>query len=226
MKITFVEHACFIIETRGKTIVTDPSILDIERAKRLHPQLNNPDVILLSHGHGDHLSSARDLSGADTKVVAVVELAEALENTFSTVALNLGGSVDIDGVTISLTKAEHTSSMKVDGKDINVGAACGFIIDDGDRVLYFTGDTAMFSDMKLINDYYSPDVCILPIGGWYTMDGKMASFVLKTLLTNVKTAIPMHYDTFPAIKADPYAFAKSVGEKRVVVLEKNKSLIV
>ena len=223
MKITHVEHACFIIETKGLTIVVDPFSSDMRAAIKKTPQLYCPDVILITHGHGDHMGGLFDIAGAKTKVITVVELAGFLSKRgIKAVGMNMGGEIDVGGVTVAMVKAEHTSSFDWNGQSYYGGLACGFVIADGDTTVYFAGDTDIFGDMALISKYYSPTVAILPVGGHYTMDVKKAIFACNELL-KTKYLIPMHYDTFPAIRADLTPLKTQLTDTETVILGNGES---
>lgn len=127
--------------------------------------------------------------------------------------MNIGGTYVHDGVKISMTQAVHSAS---------VGSPCGFVIEmDGARV-YHSGDTALFSDLALIPSLFGPiDVALLPIGGHYVMDVKQA--VLAVELLDPKIIIPIHYNTWPVINADPEAFKTGCGTRPVEVLNPGES---
>ncbi len=225
MKITYVEHACFVVETKGISIVVDPFFSDAHGAKKSAPRLFNPDRVLITHGHGDHLGGLYDIAGNKTTVFTIVELAGLLgKQGFKTIGMNVGGTVDLGGVTAAMVKAEHTSSFDYNGQSHYAGLACGFVVSDGDTTAYFAGDTDIFGDMALIGKYYSPDIAVLPVGGHYTMDVKKAVFCCNELL-KTKYLIPMHYDTFPAIRADLTPLKTQLISTEPVILGKGESRI-
>jgi L-ascorbate metabolism protein UlaG (beta-lactamase superfamily) len=161
-------------------------------------------LIALTHGHGDHVGDTVALCKRfSCPVVAQVELRGWLEGQGVAAdgppAPNKGGTVDVDGVKITLTNAFHSSSTE-DGT--YAGEACGLVfeLEDGFK-LYFAGDTNVFGDMALIARLYEPEVAVLPIGGHYTMDPREAALALELL--GVQRCVPSHYGTFPLLAGTP-----------------------
>jgi len=223
MKITHVDHACFLFETAGATIVTDPFSSDISAALKKTPRLYNPDYVLLTHAHGDHMGNLKDVVGEKTTVVAIVELAEILQALgYKTIGVNFGGELTLGKTRVAVTRAVHTSSMRVGGKTLYAGEPCGYVISDNPTSAYFAGDTDVFSDMQLIKCLYKPVIAILPVGGHYTMDVKKAIFACNNLL-ETEVLIPMHYDTFPLIRADLSPLKNQLDKAKVVILDKGES---
>jgi L-ascorbate metabolism protein UlaG (beta-lactamase superfamily) len=150
--------------------------------------------------------------------VATVELTDyAEENGLKKIAgLNIGGSVEIKGVKVSVVQAFHTASR---------GAPTGVMIEGEGKTVYDAGDTGLFGDMRLLGEFYKPDLALIPIGGYYTMGAREASEAVKLL--NPKAVIPMHYKTFPVLAQSADEFVKYVREKtpkvKVVVLKPGES---
>ena len=166
-----------------------------------------------------------DIAGAKTKVITVVELAGFLSKRgIKAVGMNMGGEINVGGVTVAMVKAEHTSSFDYNGQSHYAGLACGFVVSDGDTTAYFAGDTDFFGDMALIGKYYSPDIAVLPVGGHYTMDVKKAIFACNELI-KTKYLIPMHYDTFPAIRADLSPLKTQLTDTEPVILGNGESKV-
>ena len=221
MFIKRIDHACFVICADGKRIVTDPFSTDRLAALK-DKELIAPDIVLISHAHSDHMALLNDIAGKNTVVIAIVELAGYLsEKGFKAIGMNIGGEIKIGNIRIAMTTALHSSSVTENGKSLCLGPATGFIIRGENHSVYFAGDTDMSADMSVINDFYHPDVAILPVGGHYTMDVDKAAFVCNRLM-ELKTVIPMHYDTFPAIKADLTKLKSEVKRGEVVVLDKSE----
>ncbi len=164
-------------------------------------------MILVSHGHSDHIGDlipvARE-SGAT--VVGVQELCEWLKRKGVTnlVPMNLGGSLELDGLTISMTHASHSSSCVENGQTMYLGEACGYVIrlEDG-LTIYYAGDTALFGDMRLIGEVHRPDIAFLPIGDRFTMGPAAAAKACELL--GVRQVVPMHWGTFPGLTGTPAA---------------------
>lgn len=210
MKITWLGHACFLLEA-SRSVLIDPFVPDGQVAAE-------PDLVAVTHGHDDHLGEAVRLG---RKTVALSELGKYLRTRGLTVeTMNLGGTITVDGVEFTMTQAVHSAGIEGEGPTASGGCACGYVVGmDGVRV-YHAGDTALFSDMRLIGELYRPDVALLPIGGKFTMGPREA--MVAANLVGAKTVIPMHYGTWPAIRQDPLAFKHAVErttDLSVVVLK-------
>ncbi len=222
MKITWLGHACFLLEGR-KRIIVDPFLSGNPMAKAKPGEID-VDLILVTHGHGDHLGDAVEISQrCDAPIVAVYELAVYLSKKgCKVVGMNVGGTLDYDGVKISMVNAVHSADL-VGDEILSGGKAVGYVVED-DVSVYHAGDTDVFMDMALIGEIYKPKVALLPIGGFYTMSPKTALKAIELLKPEI--VIPMHYNTFPPIKQNPEEFkveAEKLGVK-VVVLNPGESL--
>ncbi len=205
MKITYLGHASFKVEADGKTVYVDPwlngptspiKIKDVDKA----------DIVLVTHDHGDHgYAEALEIcKKTGAYFVAINELAiQAREQggVKNVHTLNIGGSVDIDGVIVTLVQAFHSCG---------VGAPTGFIVRFPSGTFYHPGDTGVFASMKLFGQLYKPDVFFVPIGSYYVSDIHQAELAVE--LVKPRIVIPMHYDTFPVIKADPKKFKELVSK--------------
>lgn len=215
MHITYFGHSCFQIEDKGTKILIDPFIRPNPNASSIDYSAIHPDVVLISHGHGDHIADAEDIirrTGA--KFYANYEIyswlsAKGLESGHP---MNTGGSVQHAAHRVHLTPALHSSSLP-DGS--YGGCAQGIIIQSEETSIYFAGDTDLFSDMSLIGRRYKPQIGLLPIGDNFTMDAETAAEAAE--LIGLKRVIGMHYDTFPYIKID-HAKAKSYFEAKGIEL--------
>ena len=213
MKIKYLGHSCFDVELNGKSVVFDPFITPNELAKDIDIETVKPDFILLSHGHWDHVADAEILAKKHNSVlVANWEIhnwfqQKGVEHVHP---MNLGGCWNFKFGKATLVKADHSSSMP-DGA--YGGGPGGFVIETPAFRFYYAGDTALFSDMKLFAEQYSPSFAFLPIGDNFTMgiqDAVMAAQFLK-----VKKVIGMHFDTFGYIKIDHAAAVEAFKSKGV-----------
>ena len=193
MKIKYINHACFLIEINKTKIVIDPYVETEEQIQAI----KNADFALLTHGHSDHTEGIKYLN-KNVTIITNFELSQCLSHNFNTIGMNFGGEVTFnfngEKVKIAMVKALHTSSYTFDNKVLNGGVACGFIIKSNQGVLYHMGDTDIFCDMKLICDYYKPNVICMPIGNHYTMGIEKALYAINTNLIKTDKIIPMHYN--------------------------------
>lgn len=219
MEITYFGHSVLQIETNDKTILIDPFITGNGLSPVIADEVK-PDVILLTHGHGDHVGDTEMLAKKhDALVVAPFELATYLSfQGLRTHPMHIGGSHMFDFGQVKLTQAFHGSSIVDEEKKTitYMGMPCGILFTAEGKTIYHAGDTALFSDMKVIGELNDIDVAFLPIGDNFTMGIKDAVIASKWL--QAKTVVPIHYDTFPVIEVDPLAFVER--------LEKNQGKIV
>ena len=213
MKFTYYGHACFSVEVAGKALLFDPFITPNPLAKEIDINKVRADFILLSHGHGDHVADVVAIAQRTSAIViAPYEVGSWFEQKgLSNVqAMNHGGAAKTAFGRVKLTTAIHSSSMP-DGS--YGGNPCGFVIESTDGNFYYSGDTALTLDMKLIGEQTELRFAVLPIGDFFTMgiDDAMraAEFVGATKIVGV------HYDTFPPIKLDrdeAFRAAKAAGK--------------
>jgi len=206
---------------KTKKVLIDPFITGNPLAP-VKPEELSPDLIVVTHGHGDHLGDAINIArNSGSKIVSIHEISQYVTSKgVEGVGMNLGGTAWIDDIGVTFTIAFHSGDIEEDGQMISAGNPAGAIIEDSGTRIYHTGDTCVFYDMKLIGELYSPQIMLVPIGGWYTMDIKQA--VKAVELVSPEIAIPMHYNTFDVIRANPEEFKEEVSEvtdTRVVVLK-------
>jgi L-ascorbate metabolism protein UlaG (beta-lactamase superfamily) len=209
MKLKYFGHSAFQVTTSSNIkILIDPFIDEnpnsVVKAKDL-----TADYIILSHGHGDHIGDAFYIAQKiKTIFICVNELANyCIHKGFKAHNMHIGGGHDFDFGRVKFTIAHH-GSMTPDGT--YAGEPAGIILSIEGKNIYHTGDTGLFYDMKLIGEMTLIDYMLLPIGDNFTMGITDAAKAVE--LVNPKVAIPMHYSTFPIIKADPDEF-KSIIEK-------------
>ena len=221
MEITFLGHACFLLEDDGTKVLIDPFLTGNPKAAKQADEVD-ADVILLTHGHADHLGDTVAIAKrTGAPVVAIVELANEnsgeLGDDHSVLDPNIGGTVRADWGWVKLTPAWHTAVSPSGTPHMPAGLLISF----GGKVIYHLGDTALFSDLKLVAGRGDQiDVALMPIGGHYTMDRIDA--VTAAEFVGAKQIIPCHYDTFPPIETDAEAFKREVeeaGHGEVVILE-------
>jgi L-ascorbate metabolism protein UlaG (beta-lactamase superfamily) len=199
MQLTWLGHSCVLL-SGSKRVLIDPFVRDGSVAGA------DPDLIAVTHGHDDHMGEAVALG---KKTIAITELARYLASKGVPVeSMNIGGTLEVDGVSFTMTPAMHSSWIEEAGIGVTGGAPAGFVIGmDGVKV-YHAGDTGLFSDMKLIGELYKPDVALLPIGGRYTMG--TAEAMMAANFIGAKTVIPIHYNTWPKISADAVSFKEAI----------------
>lgn len=197
MRITFLGHACFLLEAEGHGILVDPFLT----GRGASIQGLAPDIIAVTHGHGDHVGDTETIARAvGSTVLCTVEVGEFLFADFPTLVGNIGGWVPLPFGRVKLVPAVH-------GSGVPGALACGFLFEIGGKKIYHAGDTALTADMALLAAERI-DLALLPIGDVYTMGPADALRAVE--LIRPKTVVPMHYDTFPAIAQDAEAFARSV----------------
>ncbi len=222
VQITWLGHATFKVTTPGgKIVLIDPWTFQNPACPEGLKRVDKVDLMLVTHGHFDHMGDAVDIAKATKPTtVAIVELAGWLgsRGVEQTIGINKGGSVNVEGIRVSMTHAIHTSGVE-DGS--YAGDACGYVIEfENGRKLYHAGDTCAFSDMQIIGELYQPDVTLLPIGDFYTMGPREAAIAVRLL--GVKHVIPMHYATFPVLTGTPAALRQALqalGLNEVEVVE-------
>jgi len=206
LSITWLGHASFIITTPGgRRIVTDPWLDGNPMCPPDRKKIDAADLILLSHGHSDHSGDVVAVARATgAPVVAVFELALWLERkgVSNVQGMGIGGTISVAGLSVSMTPAVHTSSVVENDQTVYLGEPTGFVVRlENDQAFYFAGDTALFSDMRLIAELYAPEIAFLPIGDHYTMGPDAAARAARIL--GVRQVVPMHYGTFPVLTGRP-----------------------
>ena len=202
MELTFLGHACFLLDDGSCKVLTDPFLTGNGLAAASADQVE-ADFIFVTHGHGDHTGDAEAIAKrTDATVCCTVDLAEGVFGPagVKTQVGNLGGRIPMPFGSAKFFQAIH-------GSGVPGCLTCGFIFEMGGRKIYHAGDTALMSDMALLADE-EIDVALLPIGDVFTMGPEDALRAVKMI--RPKLVVPMHYNTFPPIAQDPEAFAASV----------------
>lgn len=222
MKLTFLGHSALLIEEGNFKGLVDPFITGNSLSKISVDDLVNITHIFVTHGHGDHIGDTINIAKRNKALIITNHEISAYLSKFKlrTHAMHIGGRTKFDFGTVKMTNALHGSGISENGNMIYGGNPGGFIIEVNGKKIYHAGDTGLTYDMKLLEDE-KIDVAFLPIGGNYTMDIEDA---LKAVdFIKPKTVVPMHYNTFGIIKADPEIF-KSKASSNVIILNVNESM--
>lgn len=213
LRVTWLGHATVLIQTaKGTNILIDPFIEQNPKYPKEYRLPSTIHYVLLTHGHGDHISDAVPVAKKHgSTVVAIYELADfvAKQGVEKTIGMNLGGTVKLDDISATMVDAKHSSGAQNQQGTHYVGVAAGYVITpEQGSVLYHAGDTCVFGDMRLIGELYKPEIAMLPIGGHFTMDPKEGAMAAKLL--GCKTVLPIHWGTFPMLTGTPPELAKLV----------------
>jgi L-ascorbate metabolism protein UlaG (beta-lactamase superfamily) len=207
---TWYGHACMEVRTPGgKVILIDPWFGN-PRSTRPAESVDRCDVLLVTHGHGDHMGDAVALASRLRPAWPCIHemslwLARRLPGGADAASgMNKGGTMEVAGLKVTMVHADHSAGDWNPGGEttLYLGEPAGFVVEveNGFR-FYHAGDTNVFGDMRLIGELYRPDVAILPIGGHYTMAPREAALAVELL--GVKHVIPIHYGTFPILAGTP-----------------------
>ncbi len=210
MEITFLGHAAVMIKG-SKTIFVDPFLTDNPAASTSPKEIREADIVVVTHHHGDHLGDAFAIAQKTGAVlVGIHEVAvEAQSRGLTAEGMNIGGTIEVKGVKIHMVTAWHSAEK---------GNAAGVVIEMDGRRLYHAGDTGLSYDMKLIGEFFKPDLSFIPIGDRYTMG--IPSAVKAVEFIGTKRVIPIHYDTYPIVKSDAQEFKRRVGALAEVIVLK------
>jgi L-ascorbate metabolism protein UlaG (beta-lactamase superfamily) len=222
MDIRFLGHASFELTHEGTTVLVDPWLTGNPKAAATADELD-ADVILLSHGHEDHIADVEGIAKrTGAPVVTMSEVAGELEGKgLQAAGLNYGGTFEGDWGWVRFVPAWHSSTTP----DGTVSVPAGLVIGFGGKVVYHLGDTCLFSDLALPGKRTPIDVALIPIGGWFTMDRIDA--VEAARFVGAPVVVPCHHGTFPPIETDVAAFKADVEREtdaRVEVLEPGQVL--
>ena len=224
--ITWFGHSCWEIRTPGgKTILLDPWFGN-PRSPRSQDMVERCDIMLVTHGHDDHFGDALAIASRThpTAWPCMHEMSRFLGRNFAhkdaIIGMNKGGTVDVAGVKVTMTHADHSSGDMYAGSEtaVYMGEPVGLIIEleNGYRI-FFAGDTDVFGDMRLIRERYQPSVAFLPIGGHFTMDPIAAAMAVELL--GVEDVLPMHYGTFPILAGTPEQLRTALAARGLGAVE-------
>lgn len=218
IKLTWLGHATFLIESPGgKKILIDPWVMNNPMTPADKKKFDNIDVMLCTHGHGDHIGDAVELAKKhDPKVVGVYELCLWMnkKGAKQIMPMNKGGSQEVGDVYVTMVHADHSCGIEDDGQIIYGGEPCGYVITfKNDVKIYHAGDTNVFGDMQIIHELYQPDIAMLPVGDVFTMGPREAAHACKLL--KPKAVIPMHFGTFPLLTGTPQELERRIKDMGV-----------
>ncbi|MDE3200605.1 MAG: metal-dependent hydrolase [Acidobacteriota bacterium] len=227
-KVTWLGHSTVLVSTpKGTNLLIDPFIQHNPKFPKDFSLPESLPYILLTHGHGDHISDAVPVAQKhDSSVLAIYELADYIgrRGVTKTIGCNIGGTVQLDDVAVTMVEAKHSAGAIDDDGTHYVGVAAGLVLTIANGpVLYHAGDTTVFSDMKLIAELYHPEVAMLPIGGHFTMGPYEAALAAKFLAPQL--ILPLHFGTFPPLTGTPEQLAARIEpEIKVVRISPGQSI--
>jgi L-ascorbate metabolism protein UlaG (beta-lactamase superfamily) len=221
IKLTWLGHSTFRLETPGgKTVFIDPWIMNNPKCPDADKKVKKADVLLCTHGHGDHIGDAvAVIQQHNPLVVGIFELCLwlAKKGSQQISPMNKGGTQTVGNMKVTMVHADHSCGIQDGDEIIYGGEACGYVIEFENGVkLYHAGDTNVFGDMAIIRELYAPEIVMLPMGDHFTMGPREAAYAINLL--RPQTVIPMHFGTFPMLTGTP-AELKKLVPSGVEVLE-------
>lgn len=210
MEIIWLGHSAVIIKG-SKTVIIDPFLTGNPAAATTPEKITEADVVIVTHDHGDHKGDSFEIcKKTGATLVSVHEVAvQAEAEGIAAEGMNIGGTIDINGLKVHMVQALHSSET---------GDPTGVVVEMDGKMIYHAGDTGLTYDMKLIAEFFHPDLSLLPIGDRYTMGIGSAAKAVE--FTQTKRVIPIHYGTFPIVNTDPEEFKKRVGDRAEVIILK------
>lgn len=207
IELTYMGHSTFKIRSaQGKTIIVDPWVDSNPKCPENLKKIDQIDILAITHAHFDHIGdSVRIGNDFQPKVIGIYETCVWLNNkgVENIMPMNKGGTQEVEGIKFTMVHADHSCGIQEEDGTIGYGGeAVGYVIEfENGFKIYHAGDTAVFSDMELIAELYSPELVMLPIGDLFTMSPLEASRACRFLTP--KYVIPMHYGTFPPLTGTP-----------------------
>jgi len=221
LNVTWFGHSAFLLKSPGgKSLLIDPW-LENPKAPPAAKEIGQVDLILVTHGHSDHIGQTVQIAkrtGAVVVSIHEISLYLQKQGVGGAKGMNKGGTISFDGLKVTMVDAKHSSGLDVGEPVIPGGEPAGYVVEfESGFKVYHAGDTSVFGDMKIIADLYSPSLAILPIGGLYTMDPREAAYACK--LMKPKYVVGMHYGTFPVLAGTPAELRKYLpaSMKKIVV---------
>ncbi len=211
MKITWIGHASLKLEG-SRVVFIDPFLTGNPAAAVTLERVDKADVVVVTHDHGDHLGDGFAIcKKTGATFVSFFEIAEAAaKQGIKAEMMNIGGTVVVDRVIVSMVPAFHTGGLG--------GTATGVVVEMDGKKVYHAGDTGLTREMELIGEMYRPDIGFLPIDGRFNMTPRLAAKAVELL--RIPKIVPFHYDTFPAVKGSPQEFKELVkGMSDIIILK-------
>lgn len=210
MNITLLGHAGVKIQG-SKIIYIDPFLTGNPAASTTPDEITEADIVIVTHYHGDHMGDAFAIcKKTGATCVGIHEISvDAEAEGITAEGMNIGGTIEVEGVKIHMVQALHSAEK---------GDPAGVVVEMDGKKIYHAGDTGLTLDMQLIGEFFKPDLSFIPIGDRYTMGVPSAAKAVEFIQT--KKVIPVHYDTFPIVSADPEEFKRRVGDLAEVIILK------
>ena len=213
IKLTYLGHSTFRVMTPGgKTVFIDPWVMGNPMCPESEKNVKQADVLLCTHGHGDHIGDAVEIARKHSSVVVgIYELTLWMEKqgAKNIAPMGKGGTQTVGDIKVTAVHAEHSGGIEGDGPIVYGGGACGYVVEFSNGIkIYHAGDTNVFGDMQIIRELYSPDIAMLPVGDHFTMGPREAAYACKLL--QPKMVIPIHFGTFPVLTGKPSDLQKLV----------------
>lgn len=215
LKFNYYGHACFQLDDGKYKLLFDP-FLTGNPVAAIKPDEVEADYILITHAHGDHVGDAYEiLQRTGATAIGIPEVTDFGGMNVKTIGMNLGGTLKLPFGFVRMVPALHSSG-------VSGGVACGYVVGIDNKVIYFAGDTCLFSDMKLIGERDKIDWAVLPIGGHFTMGIEDAAKAVEFL--GAKNVVPVHYNTWDVIKQNPEDFKSLVKTAQVHIVKPGESI--
>jgi L-ascorbate metabolism protein UlaG (beta-lactamase superfamily) len=229
-KITWLGHATVKIETvSGKTILIDPWLEGNPATPQDQKKIEQLDLMLITHAHGDHMGDAVSIARqTKPEVVTIFDFCEYLQSKGieNCTGINKGGTIEWNGIHVTMVDAIHSSGFMEEGVFIGGGSPAGFILRlENDFTIYHSGDTDLFESMRLIGRLHHPDLAMLPIGDHFTMGPRQAAEAIRML--GVQRVLPIHWGTFPLLTGTPEQLeveARDISGLRIIVLKPGETV--
>ena len=212
-RLTYFGHSAVALENQGIRILIDPFLQGNPLAPENAAEQTEADFVIVTHAHSDHLGDAIAIAKrCKATILANFEIAMYCSQQGCRIdPMHIGGSIRLPFGRVKLTAAMHGSTIEIDGKPVTLGNPCGVIVSMGDKHVYHAGDTGLFGDMRLIGEDVPLDLALLPIGDRFTMG--VTDAIKAAGFLNAQCAIPIHYDTWHIIQADPSEFVAGCEAK-------------